>query len=138
MHVTAPNDISYNAVFDEESDGYVRFYPPAHRLPELEIRPLAVAPWGGATPADKPARRVRAGYRPGASARMPLGAPKANPSPYEPLASAPRRGTLLGGCREQTVVQGRRMRLYGPVSRPAPVPHVRWTRPDAKQARSGA
>ena len=93
---------------------------------------------GGATPADKPSRVIQAGYRPGARARMPPGAPKANPSPYEPLASAPRRGTLLGGCREQPVVQGRRVRLYGRVARPAPVPHVRWTRPDAKQARRGA
>lgn len=84
------------------------------------------------------ARVIQAGYRPGARARMPPGAPKANPSPYEPLASAPRRGTLLGGCREQPVVQGRRVRLYGRVARPAPVPHVRWTRPDAKQARRGA
>ena len=93
---------------------------------------------GGATPADKPTRVIQAGYRPGARARMPPGAPKANPSPYEPLASDPRRGTLLGGCREQPVVQGRRMRLYRRVARPAPVPHVRWTRPDAKQARRGA
>ena len=60
MHESAPNHISYNPVFDEESDGHVRFYPPAHRLPELEIRPLAVAALGRATPANK----VCALYRP--------------------------------------------------------------------------
>ena len=47
MHEISPNHISYNPVFDEEFDGNVRFYPPAHRLPELEIRPLPVAALGG-------------------------------------------------------------------------------------------
>ena len=60
MHETLPNYISYRAVFDEEFDGNVRFYPPAHRLPELEIRPLPVAALGRATPANK----VCALYRP--------------------------------------------------------------------------
>ena len=104
---------------------------------EGEAQAAMQSSWEGQHQRTSP-RVIQAGYRPGARARMPPGAPKANPSPYEPLASAPRRGTLLGGCREQPVVQGRRVRLYGRVARPAPVPHVRWTRPDAKQARRGA
>ena len=46
MHEISPNHISYNPVFDEEFDGNVRFYPPARRLLELEIRPLHIAALG--------------------------------------------------------------------------------------------
>ena len=44
--LAADENEEFDEFFDEESDGHVRFFSRAHRLPELEIRPLAVAPFG--------------------------------------------------------------------------------------------